>query len=33
MMAKYVEKLLKYGETPKEKKSISMDFLQENGFE
>jgi riboflavin synthase len=32
MMAKYVEKLLKYGEAPKEKKSIGMDFLQENGF-
>jgi riboflavin synthase len=32
MMAKYVEKLLKYGETPKEKKSISMDFLERNGF-
>ncbi|MFT5873601.1 MAG: riboflavin synthase [Clostridium sp.] len=32
MMAKYVEKLLSYGETPKRKKSISMDFLLENGF-
>lgn len=32
MMAKYVEKLLKYDETPKEKKSISMDFLSKNGF-
>jgi len=32
MIAKYVEKLLKYGETPKEKKSISMDFLEKNGF-
>ena len=32
MMAKYVEKLLKYGEAPKEKKSISMDYLQKNGF-
>lgn len=32
MMAKYVEKLLKYGEVPKEKKSISMDFLEKNGF-
>ncbi|MGV8982559.1 riboflavin synthase [Clostridium sp.] len=32
MLAKYVEKLLKYGETPKEKKPVSMDFLLENGF-
>ena len=32
MLAKYVEKLLKYGEAPKEKKPISMDFLLENGF-
>ena len=32
MMAKYVEKLLSYGEIPKEKKSISMDFLEKNGF-
>ncbi|WP_291634199.1 riboflavin synthase [Clostridium sp.] len=32
MMAKYVEKLLSYGETPKRKKSISMDFLEKNGF-
>jgi len=32
MLAKYVEKLLKYGEVPKEKKPISMDFLLENGF-
>jgi riboflavin synthase len=32
MMAKYVEKLLSYGEVPKEKKPISMDFLKENGF-
>ncbi len=32
MMAKYVEKILKSSETPKEKKSISMDFLQRNGF-
>jgi riboflavin synthase len=32
MLAKYVEKLLKYGEAPKEKKAISMDFLQKNGF-
>lgn len=32
MMAKYVEKLMKYGETQKEKKSISMDFLEKNGF-
>jgi riboflavin synthase len=32
MMAKYVEKLLNYGEVPKEKKPISMDFLKENGF-
>jgi len=32
MLAKYVEKLLKYGEVPKEKKSISMDLLLENGF-
>ncbi|MBX4268124.1 riboflavin synthase [Clostridium estertheticum] len=32
MMAKYVEKLLQYRETPKEKKSIGMDFLEKNGF-
>jgi riboflavin synthase len=32
MMAKYVEKLLKYDESVKEKKPISMDFLKENGF-
>ncbi|MBZ9688765.1 riboflavin synthase [Clostridium estertheticum] len=32
MLAKYVEKLLKYGEAPKEKKPISMDYLLENGF-
>jgi riboflavin synthase len=32
MMAKYVEKLLKYGEVPMQKKSISMDFLKDNGF-
>jgi riboflavin synthase len=32
MMAKYVEKLLKYGEVPVQKKSINMDFLKENGF-
>ena len=32
MMAKYIEKLLKYGEEPKEKKSIGMGFLEENGF-
>lgn len=32
MMAKYVEKLLNYGEAPKAKKSISMDFLERNGF-
>jgi riboflavin synthase len=32
MMAKYVEKLLKIGETQKEKKAISMDFLKKNGF-
>lgn len=32
MLAKYVEKLLKHGETPKEKKPVSMDFLLENGF-
>jgi len=32
MMAKYVEKLLKYDEAPQEKKSISMDFLERNGF-
>lgn len=32
MMAKYVEKLLNYGEVSKEKKPISMDFLKENGF-
>ncbi|MGH4138899.1 riboflavin synthase [Clostridium sp.] len=32
MLSKYVEKLLKYDETPKEKKTVSMDFLLENGF-
>jgi len=32
MMAKYVEKLLIYGNAPKEKKSISMSYLEENGF-
>lgn len=32
MMAKYVEKLLKYDESVKEKKSMGMDFLKENGF-
>ena len=32
MTAKYIEKLLKYGEVPKKKKSISMDFLEKNGF-
>jgi len=32
MLAKYVEKLLKYGEVPKEKKPIGMDLLLENGF-
>ena len=32
MMAKYVEKLLIYGNDPKEKKHISMSFLEENGF-
>ena len=32
MMAKYVEKILKYEDTPKEKKAISMDFLEKNGF-
>jgi riboflavin synthase len=32
MMAKYIEKLLKYGDTPIEKKSINMNFLEENGF-
>jgi riboflavin synthase len=32
MLAKYVEKLLKYGVAPKEKKSIGMDFLLDNGF-
>ncbi|MBU3189808.1 riboflavin synthase [Clostridium bowmanii] len=32
MLAKYVEKLLKHGETPKERKPVSMDFLLENGF-
>ena len=32
MLAKYVEKLLKYGEAPKEKKSMTMEFLQSNGF-
>ncbi|MBU3144211.1 riboflavin synthase [Clostridium sp. CF012] len=32
MLAKYVEKLLKYGEVPKEKKPISRDFLLEHGF-
>ncbi|MCB2293716.1 riboflavin synthase [Clostridium algoriphilum] len=32
MMAKYVEKLLIYGNAPKEKKPINMSFLEENGF-
>lgn len=32
MLAKYVEKLLKYGVAPKEKKPIGMDFLLDNGF-
>ena len=32
MMAKYVEKLLIYGNAPTEKKSISKSFLEENGF-
>ena len=32
MLSKYVEKLLKYGGTAKEKKPVSMDFLLENGF-
>jgi len=32
MMAKYVEKLIRYGDSPKEKKSISKNFLEENGF-
>jgi len=32
MMAKYIEKLLIYGNVPKEKKSINMSFLEENGF-
>ena len=32
MMAKYVEKILKYEDVPKEKKAISMDFLERNGF-
>lgn len=32
MMAKYIEKLLKYDEAPKEKKSMGMDFLEKNGF-
>ncbi len=32
MMAKYVEKLLMFGNAPKEKKSINMSFLEENGF-
>jgi len=32
MMAKYIEKLLKYGEEPREKKSIDMDYLANNGF-
>lgn len=32
MLAKYVEKLLKYGEAPKEKKQMGMDFLKNNGF-
>jgi riboflavin synthase len=32
MMAKYVEKLLKYKDAPKERKSINMDYLKSNGF-
>ncbi|MCB2296922.1 riboflavin synthase [Clostridium tagluense] len=32
IMSKYIEKLLKYGEAPKEKKAISRDFLIEHGF-
>jgi len=32
MLAKYVEKLLNFGEVQKEKKSIGMDFLKNNGF-
>ncbi len=32
MLAKYVEKLLKYGEAPKQKKPMTMDFLKSNGF-
>ena len=32
MLAKYVEKLLKYNETPKGKKSMTIDFLTTNGF-
>ncbi|MCB2290074.1 riboflavin synthase [Clostridium sp. CS001] len=32
MMAKYVEKLLKYDESVEEKKPMGMDFLKENGF-
>ena len=32
MVAKYVEKLLKHEEVPREKKPIGMDFLLENGF-
>jgi len=32
MMAKYIEKLLIYGNAPKERKSINMSFLEENGF-
>ncbi|MBK5240468.1 riboflavin synthase [Clostridium sp.] len=32
MLAKYVEKLLKYNEAPKEKKSMTIDFLTTNGF-
>ena len=32
MMAKYIEKLMKYGNETKEKKSISMGFLENNGF-
>jgi riboflavin synthase len=32
MLAKYVEKLLKFDEAPKGKKTMTMDFLNANGF-
>ncbi|MCJ7690366.1 MAG: riboflavin synthase, partial [Clostridiaceae bacterium] len=32
MLAKYVEKLLKHDEDPKKKKTMTMDFLNTNGF-